>query len=307
LLAVGCGTDDGPAQPALIAGFAPPALPAGYTRFITPEVDAIQPGADLEYCQWVAGPAKTAQDVMDFKGVQSLGGHHAVLYATTETQFAVGESHICTVDDMVPVSFIGAIGGEGNGGSASKLPDGLFFRVPEGEALMVNTHWLNATDDVLDGQAALDVEFGDADPSHVTADIFVNNGDDFTIPAGSDFSYDNSCTLQSDFNIVMAADHMHGAGTSAYSELLPAGGGSAVALVTDTSWTADEMFNPVYHRYSLDAPFVAHAGDTIHTHCEWSNKTSAAMMFPDEMCDGVSFYFPSHGQIACSDGQWPAP
>ena len=54
-----------------------------------------------------------------------------------------------------------------------------------------------------------------------------------------------------------------------------------------------------------EAPKVAHAGDTFHTHCEWQNTTAKTLAFPDEMCTGVGFYFPSQGQIACTEGSWP--
>jgi hypothetical protein len=140
VLVVGaCGTNG----PDYIAGFDPPAQPDGYTRYVTPIVKDIQPGADLEYCQWVAGPSTEAQDVIAFTGLQSATGHHAVLYATTETNFAVGESHLCTTQDMLSIDFVGAVGAEGNGNTT--LPEGLYFRLPAGQALMANTHWLNTT------------------------------------------------------------------------------------------------------------------------------------------------------------------
>ena len=47
-----------------------------------------------------------------------------------------------------------------------------------------------------------------------------------------------------------------------------------------------------------------HTGDTVHTHCEWTNATGSDLMFPDEMCVGTGFYFPGHGQIICDDGDW---
>ena len=80
----------------------------------------------------------SAQDVLDLVGKQSLTGHHVVFYATTNTSFAVGESHECTVADMIPLSFVGAIGGEGNASASHELPEGLYFRLPSGQALMIN-------------------------------------------------------------------------------------------------------------------------------------------------------------------------
>lgn len=301
LLLIGCATNS---SPDYIAGFDPPPAAPGYTRFVTPVVQNIQPGADVEYCQWVAGPSDKDRDVIDVTGLQSMTGHHAVLYATTETNFKVGESHICTVDDMLTISFIGGIGGEGTGASAAKLPDGLYFRLPAGTALMANTHWLNATDKTVEGQAVLDIKFGQPTDDHMIADLFANNGDTFQVTAGAVTSYDVSCVLKQDMNFAMVTNHMHTLGSSAYSELIHADGTKQM-LVSDPVWSAEEQFDPNYQRFSVAQPLVAHAGDTYHTHCEWMNTGTKTVSFPDEMCDGIGFYFPSQGQIACEDGGWP--
>lgn len=301
VLIVGCGTES---EPQYVAGFHPPAAPAGYTRFLAPTTKAIAPGADLEMCQWVAGPAAVAQDVLDLTGYQSATGHHAVLYATTETQVPVGESHPCTEQDMLSISFVGAIGGEGTSGSAAKLPDGLFFRLPADRALMINSHWVNATDNPVDGQAVIDVKLAPASDQRQAADLFANNGIRFAAAPGAT-AYDVSCVLQQDFNFAMATNHMHQHGTSAYTELIRPGGTKDM-LVQDPTWAMDQGFNPKYNKFSLAAPKVAHVGDTIHTHCEWQNSTTTPITFPTEMCAGVTFYFPAHGQMTCTEGMFPA-
>src|SRR2546428_5979092 len=53
VLFVGCATES---ELQYVAGFHPPQTPEGYTRFISPITRNIAPGADLEMCQWVAGP-----------------------------------------------------------------------------------------------------------------------------------------------------------------------------------------------------------------------------------------------------------
>lgn len=297
----GCGTDPGTQW---VDNFNPPPVADGYTRFVSPIVKDIEPGANVEWCQWVAAPSDVDRDVMDLTGLQSATGHHAVLYATTATNFTVGESHECTIDDMLHISFVGAIGGEGTASSAAKLPDGLNFRLPAGQALMINTHWLNALDNAVDGQAVVDVKFADPSPDHTIADLFANNGDMFQIDAGQNASYDVNCVLAHDMNFAMVTNHMHNYGKSAYSELIHQDGTKQM-LVTDEEWHVEEQFAPVYTKYSVEQPMVAHAGDTFHTHCEWTNTTTTTKYFPDEMCDGIAFYFPSQGQIPCENGSWP--
>lgn len=299
-LLAGC-SDPGPSY---VTGFSPPSVQPSYTRFVTPAIKGIAPGSDVEYCQWVAAASDTDQDVLDITGLQSKTGHHAVLYATTEKDFPVGETHVCTEDDMLTISFVGAIGGEGTGGSSAKLPDGLFFRLPKGRALMVNTHWLNATQDTVDGQAVIDVQFAAASDARKIADLFANNGDTFKLtPNGATTDYDVNCVLKQDMQFAMNTNHMHEHGISAYSEIVHPDGSKDMVVLDDT-WGGDQQFNPKYHRFGVETPLVAHAGDTYHTHCQWRNDTTAPIGFPREMCAGVGFYFPSQGQIACSDGGW---
>lgn len=297
---VGCGTDAGTQW---VDNFNPPPAEEGYTRFVTPTIKDIAPGANIEWCQWVADPSDVDRDVMDVKGYQSPTGHHAVLYATTATNFKVGESHECTTEDMLHIGFVGAIGGEGTGTDAAKLPDGLNFRLPAGQALMINTHWLNALDNPVDAQAVMDVKFTPASSDHTIADLFANNGDLFQIDPGKTASYDVNCVIQRDINLAMITNHMHNYGTSVYSELVHQDG-TKTPLVTDEQWMAEEQFNPRYQRFSVSAPMQAHAGDTFHTHCEWNNTTTTLKAFPDEMCAGVGFYFPGSGQITCENGGW---
>ncbi|HEY3806690.1 MAG TPA: hypothetical protein VGL61_29005 [Kofleriaceae bacterium] len=300
VLVVGaCGTNG----PDYIAGFDPPPVADGFTRYVTPVVKDITPGTDQEMCQWVAAASDTAQDVLAFTGEQSVTGHHAVLYATTETNFAVGESHVCTTADMLSISFIGAIGGEGNA-AVYELPTGLYFRLEKGMALMANTHWLNATDKTVEGQAVLDVQFLPVAPSHTVADSFVNIGDDFMMPPNGPYTYDVTCPVQSDLNIAVMADHMHGMGTSAYTEVIHPDG-TKDTLVNDASWTSDEQFKPNLVYWTQASPYVMHAGDQVHTHCAWDNTTNATVEFPTEMCVGTGFYFPGNGELVCDDGAWP--
>jgi hypothetical protein len=284
-----------------VANFNPPPVQPGYTRYVTPIIPNIQPGDNVEYCQWVAPASDVAQDVIASVGEQSPAGHHAIVYATKETNFATGETHICTENDMISISFMGAIGGEGV--SHTSLPEGLFFRLPANQAVMINTHWLNATDNTVDGQAVLDVKYAPADASHTVADIVANNGDTFTIAPNGPTTYDVSCTFPQDVNYAMITNHMHQYGTSAYTELIHPDGTKTSMVVNDT-WPADAEFNPVYSTFSEAQPVVAHAGDVIHTHCEWMNTTNQALLFPTEMCVGAGFYFPGNGQLTCSDGQW---
>ena len=75
--------------------------------------------------------------------------------------------------------------------------------------------------------------------------------------------------------------------------------------MTDEQWRSEEQFNPNY----VSTPWRRRRSrtrvDTFHTHCEWNNTSTEDQLFPDEMGDGIGFYFPSNGQIPCENGGWP--
>lgn len=304
----GCGSAEQiPAADAqFIAGFAPPAVQPGYTRFVSPPLVDIKPGTNEEYCQWITLPADQERDVLSVIGEQSRGGHHALLYASTRTDMPVGETHPCTEDDMVSFSFLGAIGGEGNTTDISGLPSGLIFRLRKGLSLVINSHYLNATPNSISGQVVLDVKFADPTPDHTVADLFANNGAGFAVEPGETASYDANCVLKQDLNFAMVTNHMHGYGISATTELIRQDG-THVELVTDSVWPPEQEFNPRYVRFSQAAPLVGHKGDTYHTRCTWKNTSGSPLAFPNEMCTGAGFYFPGNGMIVCSEGSWSAP
>lgn len=295
-----------PAESQFIEGFNPPALQEGFSRFVSPPLRSLKPGTDEEYCQWVALPADDDRDVLSLIGMQSRGGHHAVLYSSTNTREKVGETHVCTEDDMVTFSFLGAIGGEGMATDLVGLPQGLNFRLRKGLALVINSHYINASQAPIDGQAVVDVKFAPASPEHTVADLFANNGSGFTISPGQTGSHDVSCVLKKDLSFAMVTNHMHQYGASAMSELIRADGTHQL-LVEDKNWSPEQKFNPHYVHFDLATAVHAKAGDTYHTRCTWTNTTARPLSFPTEMCAGVGFYFPGNGLISCGDSDWSGP
>ncbi|MBS2033082.1 MAG: hypothetical protein JST54_34740 [Deltaproteobacteria bacterium] len=312
VLAVGCGkgggeTDAGAvdAGPTLIPGFNPPPVPAGYTRYVTPIIDNLAPMDGTLWCQWLAGPATADVNVADVTGLQSKYGHHVVLYATTTTK-DVGTSRPCTTADMLSIRFLGGIGGEG--GSVSALPDHVVLQLKAGESLMANTHFLNLGDTPIQGQAVLDVKFSQPNAQDTVAGFFNNTATTFNVPVGQVGIFDRTCQINQDMNFFMFANHMHYWGTTATTTVDDGDGGNAQTLSDDSTWQAEEQFNPSWQRWGVAAPATVHAGQVMHTHCTWDNTTSSALSFPTEMCVGVGFYLMPDGgnaqDVYCVDGEW---
>lgn len=282
-------------------GFKPPAAADGYTRIVAPVVEGLAPGSDVTYCQYVHGPFDTDMDVLDVGGYQSRGGHHAVAYAST-VDVPLGTSRPCNQDDNLSTSFIGGVGGEGGGGV--KLPPNVAFRLPKGNSIMLNTHFLNTTDETLDGHSVVDFKFVPADGQRTIAAFFANGNIGFNLPPHEPTDIVTECTLPRDMEFILFTNHMHDHGASAQTEVVHAD--DEVEMVhEDPTWTYEMQFKAVYTQWPLEAPFVVAKGEKLRTRCSWRNTSDTALGFPREMCFGIGFFL-SDGSSApvCINGTW---
>src|SRR5262245_61854494 len=153
LVVVGCASDNGVE---LIPGFSPPPPgPDGIQLIIDPIRD-IQPGTDVTLCTYLTYRTDRDYDIYNYAGFQSKdAAHHVILYAVSQTKPA--DTHVCTEDDMINGRYLAGGGAES---PPVELPEGIVLRMPANTQLMIQTHWINASDKPIDGQAAfnLDVE-----------------------------------------------------------------------------------------------------------------------------------------------------
>lgn len=282
-------------------GFDPPPPSSGYTRIVAPVMRDLPPGSDVMHCQYVHAPFDRDMDVLDVQGYQSLGGHHAVAYATALAE-PVGTSRPCNGEDNMSAGFLGGIGGEGGGGV--ELPAGVAFRLPKGSSIMLNTHFLNTSDQAVDGHSVVDFDFVEADDDRMIASIFSNGNFGFKVPAGGAADAMAECTMPRDMQFILFTNHMHDYGAHAKTEVVRADG--SIELVhEDPHWTYEMQFNADYSQWSIDSPLKVAQGETLRTHCNWRNTSDAELEFPREMCFGIGFFL-SDGSSSpvCFDGSW---
>jgi hypothetical protein len=266
-----CAGEDGP--------------PDGYRRF-EPEPIMVPAGTSGQWIQYVSGPVEQDMDVIDIRGEQGLGGHHAILYASPITQ-PVGTTREWRATDQVTDRFLGGVGGEG----AEDLspPEGGVFRVPAGFALYVNVHYYNAGDEPIEGRSQIDVKLDPASSSR-TAVGFLGGADVTAIARANtttEFSY--SCKLKADTKLVMFSNHMHEYGKAVHTTArVP--GGEAMMLKEDPAWNYEWATNPNFTRRPISDPLVLPAGTEMTTTCSWNNTTNRDLAFPDEMCAFLGFH-----------------
>jgi hypothetical protein len=278
-----------------------PAAAEGFTRLTAPEIADIAPGDDIMYCQYVHSGFDRDMDILKVGGYQSAYGHHVVAFATT-VKAPLGTSRLCEGDDNLATTFLGAIGGESGAGNV--LPEGVAFRLAKGNAIMLNTHFLNTGTKTISGDSVLDIQFAEVDPARQVAGFFVNIQMGFTLPPNDKSTADSECTFGRDVQFFSFANHMHDYGTSASTKLTRVAGAVDV-IRDDPKWSYEMQFNADYTTWGLESPLVIAKGDKLHTHCEWFNSSSSDVTFPREMCIGVGFYLADEGPApTCFNGMW---
>jgi hypothetical protein len=184
------------------------------------------------------------------------------------------------------------------------LPEGVAFRLAKGNAIMLNTHFLNTGQKTIDGNAVLDIEFAEVDPNRQVAGFFVNIDMGFSLPPNAMSHADTECTFGRDVEFFSFANHMHDYGKDALTELTRSAG-SVETVRNDPTWSYEMQFNAQYSKWSVDSPLVIAKGDKLHTHCEWFNKSTSDVTFPREMCIGVGFFLSDGGPApTCFNGMW---
>jgi hypothetical protein len=327
-----CGSSQSPSpsgSQSTASTWNPPAAPDGYTRLTSKTVKDVPPGGDLTYCQYIMAPLDHDVDVLEVSGYQSPFGHHAVAltyvpaageepgsnFPCMGTEFSAGAATDGGTADagskvgggLSVGAFLGAVAGAGGGRSSTSLPEGVAFRFKQGQGIMLNVHYLNTGDVAIDGNAVVDLKFADPDPTRTIASMFLNLNFGFSVAPTVQTTSTIDCVAQSDVKIIMMANHMHEYGTSAITEVHPAGGGAVQQLHDDPTWAFDMQFNPVFTHWGVAAPFTIRSGDTIRTTCNWDNPTATTMTFPREMCLGVGFALATGDNPTvpiCMNGTW---
>ena len=254
---------------------------------------------DVMLCTYLDYHAPADLDLVAADGFQSEYGHHALLFGVRSRQSP--GTHKCTDADMVNVRYLAGHGGEG----ATSLPvsDDVAFGLREDEQLMIQTHWINHTDQVIDGQGAFHLTVEPASPSARVADLFTWLTTNSAVSPGADGSAESSCTVGEELNIFLMGGHAHEWGT--YITLTHARGDGAPEVIYETEWNGQYQFNPPRNEYSSAAPFVVRPGDKMSVSCQDYNDTGSMLTFPGEMCVGWAYYFPAVREINCVNGFWP--
>jgi len=293
---VGCASDDAGAD--FTPGFDPPAPHDDEIQLVAPPVHAIAPGEDLTLCSYIDYRTDRELDILDSQGFQSkTGGHHLILYAVTLQQPA--NTHPCTEDDMINARYLA---GGGADSPPADPPEGVVFRMPADTQLMIQTHWINTSDQPIDGQGAFNLKITDPSPDHQPAQLVTVVNASFTLPLGKG-AVSADCQIGEPMNVFTLGGHMHEWGR--HTKIAYTSGSAPAQVIYETNWSSEYQFNPPRNHYTPEQPFALSAGDKLRIDCEYMNDTGAPLPFPREMCVLFAYAYPLDHQIDCVDGNWP--
>lgn len=291
-----CGTDT--SGPEVLDTLDVPAPPDHGLQIITAPFDNIQAGGDYEVCTWTDAVFKETTDVKSTLAYQTEPpGHHVVLFYTLEKQ-PPGTQRVCTDTDMATFRYLT---GNGNNGAVNAAPGDLVFRIPAGAQLVVNQHFLNASDETMRGQSAVNVNFADAG-NHIASSstAFVNTA--LQVQTGESTQHQH-CTIDRQFKLWYFIPHMHRWGSHIKVDLTQHG---EKKNYFDLDWQEQYTFHPPELRKDPSDPLVLNPGDELDVDCSWKNTENRVLPFGFEMCVVFGQFVDDQaiGSWACDGGHW---
>ncbi|MFO0554853.1 MAG: hypothetical protein U0271_41130 [Polyangiaceae bacterium] len=281
----------------LVDGFDPPAPPDDALQLVSPIIRDVEPGANRELCYYTKHILSESTAFRAGQGFQHTGGHHVVVYWTTETEDE--DIHECTEADMTKLHVLSGGGAEAGNGIVNELPAGGAFHVPAGAQLVMNVHVLNASDKAVDTQAVANLYYGDESLAPLTS--FYVTGTTLKVDPHAQGSFTTSCVAPRDFQVVRLLGHMHEWGSNLVITL---DDGSGPEMVYDKPGSDEFSYNPPYIDYPTTAPLVVKAGTTITATCTYQNNEDKPLTFPTEMCAAFGYILGTEAEFGCSDNVW---
>ena len=297
---VGCGTDtpEGPEMlPELSAELE--AAPTNGMQVVSPIFEPIEAGKDYEICTWTDKIVDKQTDVRWTQGFQTEPpGHHVILFYTLDKQ-PPGTQRVCTDTDMATFRFLA-----GNGGNKEKneAPGNLVYRIPAGAQIVMNHHYLNASDEDMRGQSAVNIKFAEPGtwiPSGNTA--IVNTA--LEVQTG-ETTQNMHCTIDRQMKLWYLAPHMHRWGKHITVDVTK--NNEKTRFFDVDNWDPSFTFHPPELRKDPADPLVLNPGDEIDVSCSWNNTENRVLPFGFEMCVAFGQFVDDAGMgnWACDGGHW---
>ncbi|MFT3700648.1 MAG: hypothetical protein QM831_46315 [Kofleriaceae bacterium] len=288
-----CGVDVpsdyvAPTAPAVIDGRAHVrSTPGAHVDLQTPEV-IIGAGEERQWCWYIDNPLGELA-ISGVTAFQGTGGHHMSLMIP-DVEKPSGTLEDCTSGSANQDMrwFVQA---------TEPLPDGVALQVPASMRLVVQFHYVNATDNPRLLQDVLRFNLVTPDASTKWATTMVASDVTFALPPGESTAH-YACALDSDRDLVVMVGHMHETGSKYQIALGPSVDQLTTMQVVDPWLPQYRDAAPTLFYY--DQPLHLPAGTVFETTCTWDNPTAQTLVYPSEMCFTFTYVLNSQTPAACN-------
>ncbi len=268
-------------------------------------VTSIPAGTEVEHCQFFRAPPEglnVNRDEIQF----STGSHHVLLYSTPYTDVPLVDEQGAPVDTSGPfdcsngvtfnwkVSNLIAGSQNATGESIVSFPSDVALRVPPNAVLLMNVHYVNAQQEVLQPDVRINVHtIPDADVRAEGGVLFWYNPLIRVDSMGGGVAQ-MSCPLPHDITIGNAQSHMHRRGVD-YAAVRVAPDGTRETIYQNTAWEGVPV-------KVWEEGLSVSAGSRIEYHCRYQNPEARTVYqgprSTDEMCMFISSYWPATPQVS---------
>lgn len=254
----------------------------------------IPPGVEVEICNYLEVTTSEQLLFKEVRGAQFRGGHHAAVFVSIapDSDFP---SEPCD-DDMSDLRYVGGAGGAA--GKFTSLPTGVALHVEPGNQFVIQSHYINTSDEPITVMDMVDLYYTDSAESPTLIDPMAIIYDDIAVPVGATgHSSTTECVLEEDLDVYMMLGHTHESGVLLEFERVPAGQTQAELLYRGTDGKLMRE-NPEIKIY--EDPLQFSAGDLLRLTCSWDNTTDEVLGWPQEMCVALMYYGPGEGWMVCN-------
>lgn len=270
-------------------------------------VTTLEPGTEVEHCRFVRAPAEGLninRDEVKYSG----GSHHVLLYMTQYEDIPTVDLQGDEVDTSgvfdcsEGVNFRWAIksilAGSQNatGESVVKFPEDVAIRVPPNAVMLLNAHYINASQDVVEPEVAVNLHtIPDEAVKHEGGMLFWYNPFIKVDAKGTGLAT-MSCPLPEDIHLENGQSHMHKRGVN-YAATLISPEGDREVIYENTAWEGVPV--------ATWDDKVIEKGSRIEFFCEYQNSEDRTIWqgpkTTDEMCMWIGSYWPASDQVSlCS-------
>jgi hypothetical protein len=268
-------------------------------------------GSEMLRCIWAQMP--TDRGVIAVPNAESHytpGSHHMLAYRSDLTAIPNGQTGVWDCDDGAwQIHDKGSYYEAQQPDSSRSLPPGVAAEFQPGEILILQAHYLNASENDIDAHVQLIMHTVDVATVQQEAGSILFSDGNISIAPHAKARMQMTCPIPLDINLALLWSHMHSRAVD-------------FNATTDDTAAMDALGGMLYHEpdwsepqprtFPDDPPVVIHAGSHITFACDYQNDTDNTFVYgnsaeTNEMCILHGMYWPrmktAPGAEGCRGGK----